>query len=223
MRQVNTLKRGKSAGRRLQSIHSSLIQYTFIVQELDQISCIPRVSSMLLMWSSCAAPSRVNQTSSIKKVIGVPEEWDNFFSRQGKLPVGIGNRLRDHARPTGPSLGAPATPANPSFSSTRPVFSPASRPPQSAQSLPNMVQVTFDPGALDELNSVETRSLFDTTNKLSSLGIGRIVNLPRIIVVGDQSSGKSSVLEAISHVKFPVGSDLCTRFATELVLRNGSQ
>ncbi|KAJ0315178.1 hypothetical protein Brms1b_006291 [Colletotrichum noveboracense] len=86
-----------------------------------------------------------------------------------------------------------------------------------------MAQVTLDPGALDELNSVETRALFDTTDKLSSLGIGRIVNLPQIIVVGDQSSGKSSVLEAISHVKFPVSSGLCTRFATELVLRNGSQ
>ncbi|KAI8308016.1 Interferon-induced GTP-binding protein Mx [Colletotrichum sp. SAR11_59] len=86
-----------------------------------------------------------------------------------------------------------------------------------------MAQVPLDPGALDELNSVETRALFDTTDKLSSLGIGRIVNLPQIIVVGDQSSGKSSVLEAISHVKFPVSSGLCTRFATELVLRNGSR
>ncbi|KAF3807860.1 Interferon-induced GTP-binding protein Mx [Colletotrichum gloeosporioides] len=86
-----------------------------------------------------------------------------------------------------------------------------------------MAEVTLDPGALDELNSVETRALFDTTDKLSSLGIGRIVKLPQIIVVGDQSSGKSSVLEAISHVKFPVSSGLCTRFATELVLRNGSQ
>ncbi|KAH0428256.1 hypothetical protein CcaCcLH18_09146 [Colletotrichum camelliae] len=86
-----------------------------------------------------------------------------------------------------------------------------------------MAEVTLDPGALDELNSIETRALFDTTDKLSSLGIGRIVNLPQIIVVGDQSSGKSSVLEAISHVKFPVSSGLCTRFATELVLRNGSE
>ncbi|KAK1853490.1 dynamin family protein [Colletotrichum chrysophilum] len=86
-----------------------------------------------------------------------------------------------------------------------------------------MAEVRLDPGALDELNSVETRALFDITDKLSSLGVGRIVNLPQIIVVGDQSSGKSSVLEAISHVKFPVSSGLCTRFATELVLRNGSQ
>ncbi|GKT96974.1 dynamin family protein [Colletotrichum tofieldiae] len=67
-----------------------------------------------------------------------------------------------------------------------------------------MAQIALDSTALDELNSVETRTLFDTADKLSSLGVGRIVNLPQIIVVGDQSSGKSSVLEAISHVHFPV-------------------
>ncbi|POS69539.1 dynamin family protein [Diaporthe helianthi] len=85
-----------------------------------------------------------------------------------------------------------------------------------------MAQITLDSSALDELNSVETRTLFDTADKLSSSGVGRIVNLPQIIVVGDQSSGKSSVLEAISHVHFPVQGGVCTRFATELVLRPGS-
>ena len=45
------------------------------------------------------------------------------------------------------------------------------------------------------------------------------ISLPQIIVCGDQSSGKSSVLEAISGVGFPVKSNLCTRFPTELVLR----
>ncbi|KAJ5566725.1 uncharacterized protein N7459_010107, partial [Penicillium hispanicum] len=45
------------------------------------------------------------------------------------------------------------------------------------------------------------------------------ISQPQIIVCGDQSSGKSSVLEAISGVGFPVKSNLCTRFPTELVLR----
>jgi GTPase SAR1 family protein len=85
-----------------------------------------------------------------------------------------------------------------------------------------MAQINLDSTALDELNSAETRTLFDTADRLSSLGVGRIVNLPQIIVVGDQSSGKSSVLEAISHVHFPVQGGLCTRFATELVLRPGN-
>ncbi|KAK1962852.1 hypothetical protein LY78DRAFT_220912 [Colletotrichum sublineola] len=86
-----------------------------------------------------------------------------------------------------------------------------------------MAQINIDSAALDELNSAETRTLFDAADKLSSLGVGRIVNLPQIIVVGDQSSGKSSVLEAISHVHFPVQGGVCTRFATELVLRPSSR
>ncbi|ETS81767.1 hypothetical protein PFICI_06769 [Pestalotiopsis fici W106-1] len=59
-------------------------------------------------------------------------------------------------------------------------------------------------------------------DRLRELQVGEIVNLPQIIVVGDQSSGKSSVLEAISRVRFPAKGDLCTRFATELVLRRAA-
>ena len=39
------------------------------------------------------------------------------------------------------------------------------------------------------------------------------------MVVGDQSSGKSSLLEGITGLAFPIASDLCTRFATQIVLR----
>lgn len=38
-------------------------------------------------------------------------------------------------------------------------------------------------------------------------------------MVGDQSSGKSSLLEGLTGLAFPVASDLCTRFATQVVLR----
>lgn len=37
--------------------------------------------------------------------------------------------------------------------------------------------------------------------------------------MGDQSSGKSSVLEGLTGLSFPIASDLCTRFATQIVLR----
>lgn len=39
------------------------------------------------------------------------------------------------------------------------------------------------------------------------------------MVVGDQSSGKSSLLEGLTGLSFPIASDLCTRFATQIVLR----
>lgn len=54
---------------------------------------------------------------------------------------------------------------------------------------------------------------------LRSKGISRYVDLPEIIVCGDQSAVKSSVLEGISGMSFPTKDNLCTRFATELVLR----
>ena len=46
------------------------------------------------------------------------------------------------------------------------------------------------------------------------------IDLPRIIVCGDQSCGKSSVLEAISRLNFPRAEKQCTTFATELTLEH---
>ncbi|KAH7176188.1 P-loop containing nucleoside triphosphate hydrolase protein [Dactylonectria macrodidyma] len=42
-------------------------------------------------------------------------------------------------------------------------------------------------------------------------------------VIGDQKSGKSSVLEAICRVPFPVDEALCTRFPTEVVQRKSAE
>ncbi|KAI1873115.1 uncharacterized protein JN550_003368 [Neoarthrinium moseri] len=84
-------------------------------------------------------------------------------------------------------------------------------------------EISLDAAAMDELSNPVARALLDTIDSLRELQIGEIVNLPQIIVVGDQSSGKSSVLEAISSVRFPTKGDLCTRFATELVMRCAPQ
>ncbi|KAI1764092.1 P-loop containing nucleoside triphosphate hydrolase protein [Hypoxylon sp. FL1150] len=85
-----------------------------------------------------------------------------------------------------------------------------------------MDSVSLDPTALSQLHG-EQKALLDAIDNLRKHGIDRFVDLPQIIVVGDQSSGKSSVLEAISRVRFPVKDGLCTRFATELVLRTDSR
>ena len=86
-----------------------------------------------------------------------------------------------------------------------------------------MVLKPFQTDALNGLCSKDQLDLLDSVDCLRSQGISHYVSLPQIIVCGDQSSGKSSVLEAISGVSFPVKSNLSTRFPTELVLRKTSQ
>jgi GTPase SAR1 family protein len=88
---------------------------------------------------------------------------------------------------------------------------------------PSPKEVDLDASSLAHLASSGARALLDTIDGLRQLGVGEIVDLPQIIVVGDQSAGKSSVLEAISRVRFPVDGDLCTRFATELILRRSAE
>lgn len=67
------------------------------------------------------------------------------------------------------------------------------------------------------------RNLLDIIDSLRAQGFSQYVDLPEIIVCGDQSAGKSSVLEGISGMRFPTKDGLCTRFVTELVLRRGNK
>ncbi|KAF4625074.1 hypothetical protein G7Y89_g13095 [Cudoniella acicularis] len=76
-----------------------------------------------------------------------------------------------------------------------------------------------DPDVGSQLQSRDQSELLDTIDELTRRGLRNYVSLPQIIVCGDQSSGKSSVLEAISHIRFPTKENLCTTFATELLLR----
>ncbi|KAM3560216.1 hypothetical protein ARSEF4850_003753 [Beauveria asiatica] len=72
---------------------------------------------------------------------------------------------------------------------------------------------------LEQLCFRQHLHLLNAVDSLRSQGVSHYISLPQIIVCGDQSSGKSSVLESISGVSFPVKSSLCTRFPTELILR----
>nr|POE96519.1 interferon-induced gtp-binding protein mx [Quercus suber] len=69
------------------------------------------------------------------------------------------------------------------------------------------------------LQPTKQLELLDVIDDLRAQGLNEHVDLPQLIVCGDQSSGKSSLLTAISGVPFPRKDNLCTRFATEVVLR----
>ncbi|XP_064008625.1 interferon-induced GTP-binding protein Mx-like [Pogoniulus pusillus] len=66
------------------------------------------------------------------------------------------------------------------------------------------------------------RPCIDLIDSLRSLGIEKDLSLPAIAVIGDQSSGKSSVLEALSGVALPRGNGIVTRCPLELKLKRGA-
>lgn len=76
--------------------------------------------------------------------------------------------------------------------------------------------------SLENLQGGDARKVMDVVDKLRKTGLGGIIQLPQICVAGDQSSGKSSVLEAITGIPFPRKENLCTRFATQIVLRRAN-
>ncbi|KAF8365216.1 hypothetical protein HHK36_032767 [Tetracentron sinense] len=56
------------------------------------------------------------------------------------------------------------------------------------------------------------RPLLDAIDKLRHLKVMKEgIELPTIVVVGDQSSGKSSVLESLAGISLPRGQGICTR------------
>ncbi|NXW59907.1 MX protein, partial [Eurystomus gularis] len=63
------------------------------------------------------------------------------------------------------------------------------------------------------------RPCIDLVDSLRALGIEKDLALPAIAVIGDQSSGKSSVLEALSGIALPRGSGIVTRCPLELKLK----
>ncbi|XP_068598573.1 interferon-induced GTP-binding protein Mx-like [Brachionichthys hirsutus] len=65
----------------------------------------------------------------------------------------------------------------------------------------------------------KVRPCIDLIDSLRSLGVERDLALPAIAVIGDQSSGKSSVLEALSGVALPRGSGIVTRCPLELKMK----
>jgi dynamin-like GTPase MGM1, mitochondrial len=76
-------------------------------------------------------------------------------------------------------------------------------------------------GADNDQMMVLTRKMIEIRNILTQVGQSNTLTLPSIVVIGSQSSGKSSVLEAIvGHEFLPKGSNMVTRRPIELTLIN---
>ncbi|KAI0399376.1 P-loop containing nucleoside triphosphate hydrolase protein [Xylaria palmicola] len=73
----------------------------------------------------------------------------------------------------------------------------------------------------DQLSSgnMSILSKVDRLRELLGSTVGSKISLPQLVVVGDQSSGKSSVLENLTGFAFPRAAELCTRYATQITCR----
>lgn len=75
--------------------------------------------------------------------------------------------------------------------------------------------------ANDDQMMVLTKKMIEIRSILQNVGQSSTLTLPSIVVIGSQSSGKSSVLEAIvGHEFLPKGSNMVTRRPIELTLVN---
>ncbi|ROW11295.1 hypothetical protein VMCG_00863 [Cytospora schulzeri] len=91
--------------------------------------------------------------------------------------------------------------------------------PESSEDATSLQFMMTDTMSLEELQTDEQRRVLDTVSQVRKCGLDSVLSLPQIVVCGDQSAGKSSVLEALTEIPFPRNDNLCTRFATEISLR----
>lgn len=70
------------------------------------------------------------------------------------------------------------------------------------------------------LTTEQTSERLTQIDRVRGFGASEHIDLPQLVVCGDQSCGKSSVLEGITRIPFPRQDGLCTRFATEIILRH---
>ncbi|CAH0019345.1 unnamed protein product, partial [Clonostachys rhizophaga] len=75
---------------------------------------------------------------------------------------------------------------------------------------------------LPSFNLVDS-SLLEKIDRLFACKAGDYIDLPQLVVVGQQSSGKSSVLEGLTGLPFPRDNGLCTRFATQITFRRSNE
>ncbi|CAF2028320.1 unnamed protein product [Rotaria magnacalcarata] len=70
------------------------------------------------------------------------------------------------------------------------------------------------------LENAESRRLLAVVDEMREMLHHEKIALPQIAVVGDQSVGKSSVLEALSSIQLPRAQQICTRCPLELRMKN---
>ncbi|OTA55254.1 putative dynamin GTPase [Hypoxylon sp. EC38] len=72
------------------------------------------------------------------------------------------------------------------------------------------------------LGSAESERILNKINKIRRNEVGDTFTLPQFVACGDQSSGKSSVLERLTGIPFLRRDGICTKFPIEVTFRHTS-
>ena len=67
----------------------------------------------------------------------------------------------------------------------------------------------MEESAKDTLLFANLRKVINLVDELRDIGVQQYINLPRIAVLGTQSSGKSSLLESIMGLDFLPRGEVC--------------
>ncbi|PKS11333.1 hypothetical protein jhhlp_003095 [Lomentospora prolificans] len=75
--------------------------------------------------------------------------------------------------------------------------------------------IPFMNGSFDRI-AKNLQYLNDTLGDLHSLGIQHDIQLPKLVLVGDQSAGKSSLMSGLAGINLPRSGGVCTRCVTHI-------
>jgi vacuolar protein sorting-associated protein 1 len=88
----------------------------------------------------------------------------------------------------------------------------------------HITKAGIDPSPLSKTPyDFSRQKLNEIINLLRHCGTEGLVRLPKIAVIGNQSAGKSSLIEAIAQIKVPRASGTCTRCPMEFVLSRAEE
>jgi hypothetical protein len=94
--------------------------------------------------------------------------------------------------------------------------SPSQMPSQATYDSDATMSALGDPPILQDAMQylgADSRRLIQGIKKLEELNINTTLQLPKFVVVGDQSAGKSSIVEALCDISLPRSQGTCTRYA----------